>query len=132
MSILINGHFALLNLKWDAGGYQFVYVWDPHHMLKPYSKFEDFMLKSFKVINSITSHFSLVLVQCCSPLAQAVMSQTENHEHLHRVWLIKYVSQKCFSLIFVKDRQQSAQRDLHFWSYLRDYVMYINLLYVKK
>ena len=31
----------------------------------------------------------------------------------------------------LKDRQQSAQRDLHFWSYLRDYVMYINFLYVK-
>ena len=36
------------------------------------------------------------------------------------------------SASWIKDRQQSAQRDSHFWSYLRDYVMYINLLYVKK
>ena len=48
-------------------------------MLKPYSKFEDFILKNFIV----TSHFSLVLVQCFSQLVQAVTSHTENCEQLH-------------------------------------------------
>ena len=51
-----------------------------------------------------------------------------------KISLIIWVFRITFHLIYstFKDRQQSAQRDLHFWSYLMDYVMYINLLYVKK
>ena len=47
---------------------------------------------------------------------------------------LMYVSHEVTTIykIWFKDRQQSAQRDLHCWSYLKDYVMYINILYVKK
>ena len=44
-----------------------------------------YMLNSFKVINTLTSHCSLVLVHCFSSLSQAVTSQTENFDHLKGV-----------------------------------------------
>ena len=57
--------------------------------------------------------------------------------HIYRIVLLRKIlhvpyKQTILSRFGFKDRQQSAQRDLHFWSYLGDYVMYINLLYVKK
>ena len=42
------------------------------------------MLKGFKYILNSIPHFSLVLVQCITSLAQAVTSQTEDREHLKR------------------------------------------------
>ena len=51
-------------------------------LLKLYSKFKDSMLKGFEVINTFTSQFSPVLVQCFSSLTQAVTSQAENCKHL--------------------------------------------------
>ena len=51
-------------------------------MLKPYSKFQNFMLKGLKVILTFTYHYSLVPGECFSSLVQAVTSQAENYKHL--------------------------------------------------
>ena len=62
-------------------------------MLKPYSKFQDSMLKILKFINTFTSQFSQILVQCFSLLVQAVTSQAGYCKHLKGV-LIEYMSDK--------------------------------------
>ena len=57
-------------------------------MLNPYSKLKGFMLKGFKDILSFIFHFSPVLVQCITSLAQVVTSQAENREPLKRVSIV--------------------------------------------
>ena len=54
-------------------------------VLEPYSKFQDFMLNTLKVINAFTSQFSQVLVQCFSSLVQAVTSHAGHCKHLKEV-----------------------------------------------
>ena len=61
-------------------------------MLKIYQKFQDSVFKSFEVINTFTSQFSPVQVQCLSSLVQAVTSQAEKCKHLKRV-LIEKISE---------------------------------------
>ena len=46
------------------------------------------MLKGFKDILIFILHFSSVLVQCLTYLAQAVMSQAENREPLKRAYIM--------------------------------------------
>ena len=46
------------------------------------------MLKSFKDILNFISHYSSVIVQCFTSLAQAVTSQAETREPLQRVFII--------------------------------------------
>ena len=46
------------------------------------------MLKGFKGIITFILHFSSVLVQCFTFLAQAVMSQAENREPLKRAYIM--------------------------------------------
>ena len=46
------------------------------------------MLKGFKDILTFILHFSSVLVQCFTSLAQAVTSQAENREPLKRVYIM--------------------------------------------
>ena len=59
-------------------------------MIKPYSKFQNFMLKGLKVILTVTYHYVPVPGECFSSLAQAVTSQAENCKHLKEV-LIDYL-----------------------------------------
>ena len=46
------------------------------------------MLKGFKDILTFILHFSTVLFQCFTSLAQAVTSQTENRKPLQRVFIV--------------------------------------------
>ena len=46
------------------------------------------MLKGFQDILTLIYHFSSVLVQCFTSLAQAVTSQAENREPLKRVSIV--------------------------------------------
>ena len=57
-------------------------------MLNPYSKFQDFMLRSFKDISTFISHYSSVIVQCFTSLAQAVTSQAETRELSKKVVIV--------------------------------------------
>ena len=60
-------------------------VFETHDMLKPYSKFQNFMLNGLKVIRTFTYHYSPVPGECFSSLVQAVTSQAENYKHLKEV-----------------------------------------------
>ena len=57
-------------------------------MLNPYSTIQGCMLKGFKDILTFILHFSSVLVQCFSFLAQAVTSQAENRKLSDRVFIV--------------------------------------------
>ena len=57
-------------------------------MLNQYSKFLGFMLRGFKDIQTFISQYPSVLVQCVTPLAQAVTSQAESREPLKRVFIV--------------------------------------------
>ena len=56
-------------------------------MPKPYPKYQDYMLKSFKVINTFISQVSQVQVQCFSLLAQAVTPQAGNCKYLKGLFI---------------------------------------------
>ena len=57
-------------------------------MLNLYSKIESFMLNCSKNILTYNNHFSSVLVQCFTSLAQAVTSQTESREPLKSALIV--------------------------------------------
>ena len=57
-------------------------------MLNQYSKCLGFMLRGFKHIQTFISQYPSVLVQCFTPLAQAVKSQAESREPLKRVFIV--------------------------------------------
>ena len=54
-------------------------------MLKPYSKFQNPMLKGSKDVLTFTYHYVPVPGECFSSLVQAVTSQAENCMHLKEV-----------------------------------------------
>ena len=57
-------------------------------MINPYSKFQSCMLKGFKDILTFILHFSSVLDQCFTYLAQTVTSQAENRKLLQRGFIV--------------------------------------------
>ena len=57
-------------------------------MLKPYSEFQSCMLKGFKDVLTFILHFSSVLVQCFTSLAQAVTSHAENMKPFKTVCIV--------------------------------------------
>ena len=54
-------------------------------MLKPYSKFQNSMLKGLKVILTFTYHYVPLPGECFSSLVQAMTSQAESCKH-RRLW----------------------------------------------
>ena len=57
-------------------------------MLNPDSKIQGCMLKGFKDILTFILHFSSVIVQCFSFVAQVVTSQTEKRKPSDRVFIV--------------------------------------------
>ena len=60
-------------------------IFHPLCMLKPYSKFQNSMLKGLKVILTFTYHSVPLTGECFSSLVQTVTSQAENCMHLKEV-----------------------------------------------
>ena len=57
-------------------------------MLNLYPKVQGFMFKGLKDILTFIYHFSSILVQCITSLAQALTSQAENKEPWKRVTIV--------------------------------------------